>query len=384
MPIRTGFAPGNRVPIGNYWVSSSCSKSSNSFDIIIRQCTIYCLFFLLFLFSCWRIKSSLSPASLSKRIHPRALTSKAIRKETPWERDKDRYRKEQQRHRAFSFHSFDGILWFVFETTMTKKRNAGGNFGSEIPDRGRRPLTAGGKRLPVLFRIALFSLLLLVAATTCHVSRATVDAFCRDGQLQLVRERPSPSTRSSVHSSSALGLFRPDWMRRAGRIEEKRKERRDMYESLRKRQDKLDMPRTLLPTGKPNNEEDATPQRYRVVSSNNSNITSCDDDDDDGGLAIYGFVPENDMEANDESNVLDWLNHGEIVTAVRRKKVTDTNVDPPRMAVMAVAAIYNVQHKIRTDILWIEHDKGGWSPSIVDGVTRLVPIDGNRPDRGQQ
>jgi hypothetical protein len=156
-----------------------------------------------------------------------------------------------------------------------------------------------------------------------------------------------------------------------------------MYESLRKRQDELDMPRTLLPTGKTNNEEDAAPQRYRVVSSKISNSTSCDDDDD--GLAIYGFVPETDMEANDESNVLDWLDHGEIVTAFRRKKVTDTNVDPPRMAVVAATAIYNVQHKIRTDILWIEHDKGGWSPSIVDGVTRLVPIDGNNNrDRGQQ
>jgi hypothetical protein len=169
-------------------------------------------------------------------------------------------------------------------------------------------------------------------------------------------------------------------MRRAGRIEEKRKEQRDMYESLRKRQDELDMPRTL-PMGKTYDEKDATPQRYRVVSSKNSNSTSCNGDD---GLAIYPFVPENDMEANDESNVLDWLDHGEIVTAVRKKKVADANVDPPRMAVVAATAIYNVQHKIRTDILWIEHDKGGWSPSIVDGVTRLVPIDGNNRDRGQQ
>lgn len=190
-------------------------------------------------------------------------------------------------------------------------------------------------------------------------------------------------------------------MRRAGRIEEKRKERRSIYESLTKRQDELGISR-ILPTSKTSNtdddDDDTAPQRYRVVSSNNknnnnNNDNNVDDDtntskdsdndidnNDEEGLAIYLFVPENDSEANDKSNVLDLLHHGEIVTAVQKKKVADANAAPLRMAVVAATAIYNVQHNIQTDILWIEHDKGGWSPAIVDGVTRLIPID----DDGQR
>lgn len=143
-----------------------------------------------------------------------------------------------------------------------------------------------------------------------------------------------------------------------------------MYEALRKRQDELGIPRAL-PSNKPKDEKVMKPQRYRVVSSsNNSNNTSYED-----GLAIYPFVPENAVEANDESNVLDRLDTGEIVTAVRRKSVADASAEPPRMSVVAATAIYNVQLKIRTDILWIEHDRGGWSPCIVDGETRLIPVE---------
>jgi len=148
-----------------------------------------------------------------------------------------------------------------------------------------------------------------------------------------------------------------------------------MYISLRKRQDELGIARTIFTKDSEHEQQQKkAPQRFRVVyqqHSSNNNINNNNDE----GLAIYPFVPESEVEANDESNVLDWLDHGEIVTAVRQKKVVDANLPPPRMAVVAATAIYNVQNTIQTRILWIEHDKGGWSPSIVNGVTRLVPVD---------
>ena len=157
-------------------------------------------------------------------------------------------------------------------------------------------------------------------------------------------------------------------MRRAGRIEQKRKERRELFKALRKRQEQLGIPKTLF--GK---RKDPKPRKYLVVTDNNSDGTMSDTGD---GLAIYPFVPEDQVEADDESNVLDRLGHGEIVTAIRSKKVADESVPPPPMVVKAATLIYNVQPKIHRYVLWIEHDRGGWSPTIVDGATRLIPIDG--------
>ena len=162
-------------------------------------------------------------------------------------------------------------------------------------------------------------------------------------------------------------------MRRAGRIEEKRKERRDMYESLWKRQDELGIRKDMYK--RVGDAKDTKPRKFKVAppsnNSANNTITKFDYDD---GLAIYAYVPENAVEANDESNVVDRLDPGEIIVAKRIKKFPDANAPPPRLAVVAATAIYNVQNSIRTDILWIEHDRGGWSPSFVDGVRRLVPI----------
>ncbi len=141
-----------------------------------------------------------------------------------------------------------------------------------------------------------------------------------------------------------------------------------MFEALRKRQEQLGIPKTLF--GK---RKDPKPRKYLVVTDNKSDRTMVDNGD---GLAIYPFVPEDEVEANDESNVLDWLDQGEIVTAIRSKKVADESVPPPPIAVKAATLIYNVQPKIHRDVLWIEHDRGGWSPTIVDGTTRLIPIDG--------
>eukprot|EP00531_Pseudo-nitzschia_arenysensis_P008089 CAMPEP_0116115594 /NCGR_PEP_ID=MMETSP0329-20121206/587_1 /TAXON_ID=697910 /ORGANISM="Pseudo-nitzschia arenysensis, Strain B593" /LENGTH=235 /DNA_ID=CAMNT_0003609031 /DNA_START=121 /DNA_END=828 /DNA_ORIENTATION=- len=205
----------------------------------------------------------------------------------------------------------------------------------------------------------IFLVLLLSAMVTCH-------AFLQNPATGMSRAQ-----KLGQDSSSSLCLLRPDWMRRAGRIEQKRKERREIFDALRKRQDELGMPQTLFRKRK-----DPKPKKYLVVSatdkSDNYNGTVSSNGD---GLAIYPYIPDDEVEANDESNILDWLDHGEIVTAIRSKTVADESVPPPPMAVMAATAIYNIDPKIQRDVLWIEHDRGGWSPTIVDGTTRLIPLD---------
>ena len=222
----------------------------------------------------------------------------------------------------------------------------------------------------------LYTILLLVTVVLVQFeSNTSVDAFCSTPQIPSRQN----SAMSHDYSTSTLFLLRPDWMRRAGRIEQKRKERRKMFESLRKRQDELGIQRTIARTT--DRWKKMTPTKYIVITPKSpQNGTIVQSDGDCNGLAVYPFVPEDEVEARDESNILDWLEHGEIVEAVRAKKVTDDSVPPPSTAVMAAAMIYNVPSKIQSEILWIEHDKGGWSPTIVDGVTRLIPIN-NAADR---
>ena len=195
-------------------------------------------------------------------------------------------------------------------------------------------------------------------------------------------------------------------MRRHGRISEKRKEYREVHEALRKRREELGI--ALLEEGGPSSPGrdkiargggGPFPKRYRVVSwfrngssdradcgsssssssGNNSSIdeTTGENRAENDPLKIYLMVPENEVEATDESNVLDYLEHGEVITAVGKRRVAPS--DPVRPEVLAASIIYNagdpsVLRKHR-EVLWIEHDKGGWSPCAIDGVTRLVPIE---------
>jgi hypothetical protein len=164
-------------------------------------------------------------------------------------------------------------------------------------------------------------------------------------------------------------------MRRAGRIEEKRKERKQIYNSLRKRQNELGI---LL-----------KPERYRVVSSNNNNNNNSNNVDVDVDnvnnflLKVYLFLPENDWDANDESNVFDRLNHGEIITSINKEKISastsasdsNNNTDNDTDDYLSVGE----------EVIWIEHDRGGWSPTTVDGIIRLIPIlddDDDKNDSG--
>jgi len=314
------------------------------------------------------------------------------------------------------------------------------------------------------FRVALFSgamllLLLLLLLLLPYNIPTVAGAFCRDfptttarQQQQRQRQRnPFPTatrdrqqSTTSATTATALSLFRPDWMRRAGRIEEKRKAQRAMYESLLKRREELGITTTTTTTTtttmlpKKTTPSTATlPQKYRVVcrsesnrggNSNSSDTAAandhttndidraCDDDDVDDSsllLEIYLFVPENEAEASDESNILDRLRHGEIVTSIQKRTVrcsrssssnnNNTSTERARRPadvakILAASIIYNVDTGIDPftpvlrgqrggdddddddHVLWIEHDKGGWSPSMVDGILRLVPLDDDNVD----
>mmetsp|Transcript_34268 Transcript_34268/g.37034 ORF Transcript_34268/g.37034 Transcript_34268/m.37034 type:complete len:423 (-) Transcript_34268:63-1331(-) len=199
------------------------------------------------------------------------------------------------------------------------------------------------------------------------------------------------SSSGTSSASSALYYGRPDWMRRFGRIEEKRKERVMIYTALRKRQKELG----IVQVGDHKNRvaekmmQNTQPQRYRVVSPsdilhnsksiNNSTTYNDHNHDDDDLLKVYIFVPENDWDANDESNVLERLNHGDIITSINKEitssKTTTTNSKSSASKTKTTSTPSTIDPNFVVDVTWIEHDRGGWSPSIVNGITRLIPID---------
>ena len=200
-------------------------------------------------------------------------------------------------------------------------------------------------------------------------------------------------------------------MRRAARIAELRKERVTVtiYKSLRQRQKELGLVTTTEeeaikstedPTSSNNRKKKnktarkkkAMPQRYRVVSSaminnrnqnnnnNNNNNTSSNACEDAtishyDALNVYLFLPENNLDLNDKSNIIYRLDHGEIITSTTKKTVLVAAEDDEQQAQQQQQKQQQQQQQQSTAVLWIEHDRGGWSPSIVNGVTRLVPIE---------
>lgn len=308
------------------------------------------------------------------------------------------------------------------------------NNGNGISDCDSRPRTEGHRRrnrndadaLPLVMhgattKVAVLAMVFLVATT--NTAGVSVSAFCRNPTRGWKIPHTEPSgfswkdARGSV-SSSALALFRPDWMRKYGRMVDKQKAPRTMQDSLKKRKEELGIreraPRLPLPTDNRSDEKIKTtvPRKYRVVPSSMDNDNSNSNDNTDGSgnkrndndaaanddnsedlLKIYLFVPEDEIDASDESNVMDRLQNGEIVTSERTKTVAEANDEAAAaaaaeaarvpVAVAAARAIYNVPGPAPpasaspSGVLWIEHDRGGWSPSVVNGATRLIPIDGN-------
>lgn len=243
--------------------------------------------------------------------------------------------------------------------------------------------------------VVVFLLSIVVVLLSNNCSNFTVEAFCQhhassssSSSSLMSRTLPQPvmqqqqqqsyylASSSSSSSSVLTMLLRPDWMRRAGRIEELRKERIQtiIYKSLRQRQKELGLVVVVATeeginttTADPNKnnakkkkKKKNLPQRYRVVSTmrNDGDINS----DGHDPLKVYLFIPENKWDLNDESNVIYRLDHGEVITSTKTETIR--GVDNKQQ-----------QQLTTTTVLWIEHDRGGWSPSIVDGITRLVLIE---------
>uniref|UniRef100_A0A7S1G0U4 Uncharacterized protein n=1 Tax=Corethron hystrix TaxID=216773 RepID=A0A7S1G0U4_9STRA len=133
--------------------------------------------------------------------------------------------------------------------------------------------------------------------------------------------------RRGTTSSDLHAFFRPDWQRRFSRVKKIREDNEKIKQAFETRLKELR----------------AVGRQYRCVNPHF-------DDDGDGTtlLNVYLNVPRDDFEAQDESNIVNRLEDGEIVTT--------TGPD---------------------EGCWIEHDAGGWSSSIIDGKVRLEPLEEN-------
>jgi len=209
-------------------------------------------------------------------------------------------------------------------------------------------------------------ILLLTALLSCSIS--IVRGFYGHPQkIQRQQYYNGYSILPTTSLTSRYAFFRPDWMRRAGRIEEKRKERRKIFDSFRKRQKELGIVPTKTMYIQKNKQQ--KPQKYLVVSSLKEGNCNEDDGDDVDLLKVYLFVPENDSDSTDESNIFDQLRNGEIVTLLSMKRVLVESRN-----YIGVNKTASDDKTPTQEIIWIEHDRGGWSPSIVDGITRLIPM----------
>jgi hypothetical protein len=90
-------------------------------------------------------------------------------------------------------------------------------------------------------------------------------------------------------------------------------------------------------------------------------------------LNVYLNIPETESEACDETNIMGRLRHGEIVRSMSTSEQRPSQQHQPQRK-------YVEGRATATTTIWIEHDKGGWSPTVVDGMTRLVPINEDNDD----
>eukprot|EP00592_Proboscia_alata_P027155 CAMPEP_0194434068 /NCGR_PEP_ID=MMETSP0176-20130528/80887_1 /TAXON_ID=216777 /ORGANISM="Proboscia alata, Strain PI-D3" /LENGTH=192 /DNA_ID=CAMNT_0039252017 /DNA_START=32 /DNA_END=610 /DNA_ORIENTATION=+ len=163
-------------------------------------------------------------------------------------------------------------------------------------------------------------------------SNGDVNKYCHVSAESLLL--PTSKFRENMHrpQKTQLNAFRPDWARRASRIEKIRKEKEELYSSFKKRQEELGIIGKRYRCRNPATAKGIMKQGKKVESS-------------DLLLNVYLMIPENEVEAKDESNIINRLVDGETVESI----------GPSRG-------------------IWIEHDGGGWSPSIVDGHTRLTRL----------
>jgi hypothetical protein len=103
----------------------------------------------------------------------------------------------------------------------------------------RRRRLHGSSNTTAKIRILLNLLVVVLVIMSCFYLKM-IKAFHYHHHLSFPRD-----LKTKQQQLTSLNLFRPDWMRRAGRIEEKRKERKQIYNSLHKRQNELGIMRPL-------------------------------------------------------------------------------------------------------------------------------------------
>ena len=189
-------------------------------------------------------------------------------------------------------------------------------------------------------------------------------------------------------------LLRPDWLRKASRVKRiQQRNNRANLESLSSsssvgnkksggRKGRLyqccnpsviEFNRSGSDNGISNN------SRIRKTTDKQAHFPSSAPSWKEQRLNVYLNIPETEDEANDQTNILCRLGHGDIVRSVSSSTISTTTSSVVSNRDRTTSNTCKRKESIQ-QVHWIEHDMGGWSPTTVDGMTRLVPIDGDDSD----
>jgi len=179
----------------------------------------------------------------------------------------------------------------------------------------------------------------------------------------------SSGTAPTSTSTHLNALLRPDWLRRASRIKQIQQEKnKAIIESLKDRQKALGVgklyrcynPSTLHYDNNHdhdhdhnNDDDDDVKEEGGIRSASSASSLSSASSTPSSSvlrwkeqmLIVYLVIPETEYESRDETNIIHHLKNGDIVKSTAPRKG-----------------------------IWIEHDRGGWSASSIDGMERLRPI----------
>jgi len=197
----------------------------------------------------------------------------------------------------------------------------------------------------------------------------------RNMPIQTRTSSSSPSSSTAPTSTQLHALLRPDWLRKASRV--KRIQQRNNRANLESLSSSSSSVGNKSVEGK-------------LFQCCNPSIIEFDDSSSSSSqteqvqfpspswkeqrLNVYLNIPETEYEANDQTNILCRLGHGDIVRSV------SSMISSSSSASSSYSVNGSTSSSKSLEVNWIEHDMGGWSPTIVDGMTRLVPIDDDDDD----
>jgi hypothetical protein len=182
------------------------------------------------------------------------------------------------------------------------------------------------------------------------------------------------NNRRTAATTQLQALLRPDWLRKASKVKQ-----------IRQRRNRADLESLSTKAAQGSSDDESgrlyqccNPSTINMNYANSKNSSSKSGSSESIGrsmnwneqlLNVYLLIPETDYEATDETNIMGQLRHGEVV----RSMTTTTAAATLDTSTGSTTKPNNTYGRI----CWIEHDKGGWSPTVVDGMTRLIPIDEN-------